>query len=57
VVLPDFVSDAMSTEPVPGFGPGTQSLCFADVKDFVHTLAGLVVRDLDVRNVFNDGNA
>jgi nucleoside-diphosphate-sugar epimerase len=57
VVLPNFVSDALSNEPVPGFGPGTQSLCFADVKDFVHTLAGLALRDPDVRNVFSVGNA
>jgi len=56
MVLPNFVSAALRNEPIRVFGTGTQSRCFADVRDVVRALAGLVVCDRAIGEVFNIGN-
>ena len=56
MVLPNFVSAALRNEPICVFGTGTQSRCFADVRDVVRALAGLVFCDRAVGEVFNLGN-
>lgn len=56
MVLPNFVTAALRNEPIQVFGTGKQSRCFADVRDVVRALAGLVVCDRAVGQVFNIGN-
>jgi nucleoside-diphosphate-sugar epimerase len=56
MVLPNFVSAALRNEPIRVFGTGTQSRCFADVRDVVRALAGLALCDRAVGEVFNIGN-
>ncbi|MGH9685837.1 MAG: NAD-dependent epimerase/dehydratase family protein [Candidatus Acidiferrales bacterium] len=56
MVLPNFVSAALRNEPIRVFGTGTQSRCFADVRDVVRGLASLALCDRAVGEVFNIGN-
>jgi UDP-glucose 4-epimerase len=56
MVLPNFVSAALRDEPIRVFGTGAQSRCFAHVSDVVRALAGLVLCDRAVGQVFNIGN-
>ncbi len=56
MVLPNFVMAALRNEPLRVFGTGKQSRCFADVRDVVRALSGLVLSDRSVGEIFNVGN-
>jgi len=56
MVLPRFVDQALRGEPITVFGDGTQSRCFADVRDVVRALLLLVEQPTAVGQVFNIGN-
>lgn len=55
MVLPRFVAAALAGEPLTVFGDGSQSRCFADVRDIVTTLPALLERDACLGRVFNIG--
>lgn len=56
MVLPRFVDQALSGEPITVFGSGHQSRCFADVSDVVRALLLLADHRAAVGQVFNVGN-
>jgi len=56
MVLPTFVQQALSGEPVTVFGNGEQSRCFTHVSDIVRGLAQCTSCDLSIGQVFNLGN-
>jgi UDP-glucose 4-epimerase len=56
MVLPSFVRQAMSGEPITVFGDGTQSRSFTYVGDVVDCLMKLVQEPKAVGHVFNIGN-
>lgn len=56
MVLPNFVRQALSDQPIVIFGDGTQSRCFNHVRDSVRALAGLMESDEATGEVFNVGN-
>src|SRR5437870_4202737 len=56
MVLPNFVSQAMSGEDVTVFGTGKQTRCFCYVGDAVQAIMQLVQRPEAVGEVFNIGN-
>ena len=56
MVLPRFVRQAVTGQPVTVFGDGTQSRCFAHVYDTVDALVRLLDSDDAVGRVFNIGN-
>ncbi len=56
MVIPRFVKQAMDGGPITVYGDGTQSRCFAHVKDVVQGLYGLVREDGAHGQVFNIGN-
>ena len=56
MVLPRFVRQAVTGQPVTVFGDGTQSRCFAHVYDTVDALVRLLGSDEAVGRVFNIGN-
>jgi UDP-glucose 4-epimerase len=56
MVLPSFVRQAMSGEPITVFGDGTQSRSFTYVGDVVDCLMKLVQEPRAVGQVFNIGN-
>ena len=56
MVLPRFVHQAVTGQPLTVFGDGTQSRCFAHVYDTVEALVRLLDRDEAVGGVFNIGN-
>lgn len=55
MVLPRFVAAALANEPLTVFGDGSQSRCFADVRDVVTALPALIERDACLGRVFNIG--
>ncbi len=55
MVLPNFVSQALSGRPITVYGTGTQSRCFCDVRDTVEALLRLVANDHAVGEVVNIG--
>lgn len=55
MVLPRFVAAALAGEPLTVFGDGSQSRCFADVRDVVTTLPKLIETDACIGRVFNIG--
>ncbi|MEO1716747.1 MAG: NAD-dependent epimerase/dehydratase family protein [Planctomycetota bacterium] len=55
MVLPRFVAAALAGEPLTVFGDGSQSRCFADVRDVVTTLPKLITNDTCLGRVFNIG--
>jgi UDP-glucose 4-epimerase len=55
MVLPNFVSQALSGRPITVYGTGTQSRCFCDVRDTVEALLRLVANDRAVGEVVNIG--
>lgn len=55
MVLPNFVSQALSGKPITVFGSGEQSRCFCDVSDTVEALTRLLVSDAAVGEVVNIG--
>lgn len=56
MVLPRFVSQALSGSPITIYGDGTQSRCFGWVGDVVRALIDLSVRDSAVGQIFNIGS-
>ena len=56
MVLPNFVRQALSGEPITVFGDGTQSRSFTFVGDAVDALMKLMVHPGAVGQVFNIGN-
>jgi len=57
MVVPRFVKRALAGEPIQVYGDGTQSRCFAHVKDVVRAIAALIERPEAVGEVFNIGSA
>ena len=55
MVLPNFVSQALSAEPMTVFGSGKQSRCFCDVQDTVEAMLRLMSTDKAVGEVVNIG--
>jgi UDP-glucose 4-epimerase len=56
MVLPSFVRQAMSGQPITVFGDGTQSRSFTYVGDVVDCLMKLTLEPKAVGQVFNIGN-
>ena len=56
MVLPNFVRQALSNQPVTVFGTGKQSRCFGYVGDVVEAISSLIHSDKAVGEVFNIGN-
>jgi UDP-glucose 4-epimerase len=57
MVVPRFVKQALSGEPLTVFGTGEQTRCFAHVADVVPTLATLIDTPAAYGNVYNIGNS
>ena len=55
MVIPRFVEQARSGEPITVYGDGTQSRCFCDVADVVRAIVGLAEHPDAPRQVFNVG--
>lgn len=55
MVLPRFVSAALSDQPITVYGDGTQSRTFSAVSDVVLALAGLLKTESTIGEVFNVG--
>lgn len=55
MVLPNFVSQALSGKPITVFGTGEQSRCFCDVSDTVEALSRLLISEGAVGEVVNIG--
>jgi UDP-glucose 4-epimerase len=56
MVLPNFVSQALSGQPITIFGTGQQSRCFCDVTDAVESIIRLVDSGKAVGEVVNVGS-
>jgi UDP-glucose 4-epimerase len=56
MVLPRFVSQALSGNPITIYGDGSQSRCFGWVGDVVNALIKLSFRDAAVGSIFNIGS-
>jgi UDP-glucose 4-epimerase len=56
MVVPRFVAQALSREPITVYGDGTQSRCFCDVRDVVEALLALVFHPTAPGRVYNVGN-
>lgn len=56
MVIPNFVRQALSGQPITVFGDGSQSRCFTDVSDVVGALVGLMENEAAVGEVFNVGS-
>ncbi len=56
MVLPTFVRQALSGEPITVFGDGTQSRSFTYVGDVVRALLALMDEPAAIGQVFNIGN-
>jgi len=56
MVIPNFVKQALSGEPITVFGDGTQSRCFTYVSDVVEALVMLAEHPGAVGQVINIGN-
>lgn len=56
MVVPTFVKQALSGQPLTVFGDGTQSRCFTHVRDVVTALIALMQRPEAYGQVFNIGN-
>lgn len=56
MVLPNFIHQALSGEPLTVFGNGEQSRCFAHVEDIVRGLAQCAFCAAAIGEVFNLGN-
>jgi UDP-glucose 4-epimerase len=56
MVIPNFVGQALSGEPITVFGDGTQSRSFTYVADVVRAVVALIDEPRAVGEVFNIGN-
>ena len=57
MVLPNFVRQALSGQPITVFGSGTQTRCFTHVHDCVWALHRLIEDPQAVGEVFNVGSS
>jgi UDP-glucose 4-epimerase len=55
MVIPTFVRQAISGQPITVFGSGEQSRCFCHVADIVRGIQALALEDRAVGEVFNLG--
>ncbi|VVC75726.1 Bifunctional polymyxin resistance protein ArnA [Aquicella siphonis] len=55
MVLPRFIKQAVSGEPMTIFGDGTQTRCFSDVRDIVASLAKLAENPKAIGEIVNVG--
>lgn len=56
MVVPNFVKQALSGQPITVFGDGKQSRCFTHVQDVVRALIGIMESEKSYGQVFNIGN-
>ena len=56
MVLPNFVGQALSGQPITVYGDGTQSRCFSHVGDVVAALYRLALEERAVGGVYNVGS-
>jgi len=56
MVLPNFVRQALASEPITVYGTGRQSRCFCDVRDCVQAVLRLIGNDHAVGEVVNIGS-
>ena len=56
MVVPTFVKQALSNQPITVFGDGTQQRCFTHVRDVIGALIGLMQRPEAYGQVYNIGN-
>jgi UDP-glucose 4-epimerase len=56
MVIPRFVQQALTGEPITVYGSGKQSRCFTDVSDVVSVLLKIVNHSKSVGEVFNVGS-
>lgn len=56
MVVPRFVSQALSGEPLTVYGDGQQQRCFTHVYDAVRALADLMESDVTIGEVYNVGS-
>src|SRR5690606_30519407 len=56
MVIPNFIDQAMASEPIRVFGDGEQSRCFTAVADAVRACIDLMNCDAAVGEVFNIGS-
>ncbi|HEY4950903.1 MAG TPA: GDP-mannose 4,6-dehydratase [Candidatus Acidoferrales bacterium] len=56
MVLPNFVRQALASEPITVYGSGRQSRCFCDVRDCVQAVLRLIGNDHAVGEVVNIGS-
>jgi UDP-glucose 4-epimerase len=56
MVLPNFVRQALASEPITVYGTGRQSRCFCDVRDCVQAVVRLIGNELAVGEVVNIGS-
>ena len=56
MVIPSFVNQALSNEPITVYGDGTQSRCFGYVGDVVDALVKLLDRTESIGEVYNIGS-
>ena len=56
MVIPNFVRQALKNEPITVFGDGTQTRCFAHVRDVAPALSGLLSDKSSFGKVFNIGS-
>ncbi len=56
MVVPRFVSQALAGQPLTVYGDGTQTRCFADVRDVVRGILALAACDQAEGQVFNLGS-
>lgn len=57
MVIPTFVSQALTGQPITVYGDGRQSRCFTSVRDVIRTLVTLVNHPKSVGQVFNIGSS
>ena len=57
MVVPNFVSQALSGRDITVFGDGQQRRCFTDVKDAIEALAGIATHPAATGEVYNVGSS
>jgi UDP-glucose 4-epimerase len=56
MVLPRFVQQALKGEPITVYGDGSQTRCFASVRDVTDGVVGLAESEQAVGDIFNIGS-
>lgn len=56
MVIPTFIRQALTGEPITVFGDGSQTRCFAHVYDVISALSQIYTEEAAVGEVFNIGN-